>query len=178
LELAWNTFGSRWSTFDHMARVCVPTYSVTLTTTTSFTSFTSTDLLPSALQVPSSPTLNATRFAHLRQPMPQVYAASRASLQCLTRRARHLASWALARDHVLSDWGFTVYRNIQDSFVRSLSFFRLELPLCLFFLPFRPSHRTRDDASPFTHNIVAHLYITTLADLGQWGDQSRTLSMQ
>jgi len=43
---------------------------------------------------------------------------------------------------------------VQDSFVHSLSLFRLELPLCLFYLPFLLSHRTRDDTAAFTHSSV------------------------
>jgi len=76
------------------------------------------------------------------------------SFQRHTRRARHLASQALTRDHILPDLGFTVYRIIQDSFVSFLSFFRLELLLCLFYLPFLLSHRTRGDTAPFTRSSV------------------------
>ena len=43
---------------------------------------------------------------------------------------------------------------VQDSFVRSLPPFRLRLPLCLFYLPFLPSHRTHDGTAPFTCSSV------------------------
>ena len=43
---------------------------------------------------------------------------------------------------------------VQDSFVHSLPLFCLELPLCLFYPPFLPSHRTRDDTAAFTHSSV------------------------
>ena len=38
--------------------------------------------------------------------------------------------------------------TVQDSFVRSLPLFRLELPLCFFYPPFLLSHRTRDAPLP------------------------------
>jgi len=75
-------------------------------------------------------------------------------------------------------WGFSVYRIVQDSFVRSLPLFRFELPLSFFYLPFLLSHRTRDDTAPFTPGSVLVYNIATLAGLGQGDDHSRTLSMQ
>ena len=77
-----------------------------------------------------------------------------ASFQRHTQRARHLASRALMRDHILPDLGFTVYRIIQDSFLSFLSFFRLERLLCLFYLPFLLSHRTWDNTALFTRSSV------------------------
>ena len=43
---------------------------------------------------------------------------------------------------------------VQDSFVHSLPHFRLELPLCFFYLPFLLSHRTRDGTTPLTRSSV------------------------
>ena len=102
---------------------------------------------------PRRRTSNATRFAHLHWPMPQLRRFDSRHSN-VTRRARHLTSRALARDHILPDLGFTVYRIFQDSFVRFLPLFRLEPLLCLFFLPFLLSHRTRDDTTPFTRGSV------------------------
>ena len=116
-----------------------------------------------------SPTFAARcqKCAPLRQP----------SFQRRTRRARHLASWALDRDRILPDLGFIVYRIIQDSFVRSLPLFRLRDSVVPLLPSHLLSHRTQDD-TPLPLLEVAYLYITTLAFLDQERDQSRTLSMQ
>jgi len=99
------------------------------------------------------------------------------SFQRRTRRARHLASWALDRDRILPDLGFIVYRIIQDSFVRSLPLFRLRTPAVPLLPSHLLSHRTQDD-TPLPLLAVAYLCITTHAGLSQVSDQSRTLSMQ
>jgi len=57
---------------------------------------------------------------------------------------------------------------VQDSFVRSLPLFPLELPLCFFYLLFLLSHRTRDGTTPLTCSSVL---VYTLAGLGQGSDQ-------
>ena len=117
-------------------------------------------------QIPhGSPTFagRCQKCAPLRQP----------SFQRRTRRARHLASWFLARDHILPDLGFIVYRITQDSFVCSLPLFRSRTPAA----PLLPSFSTQpSDTLPLL--AVAYLYLTTLASLDQGRDRSRTLMMQ
>jgi len=104
---------------------------------------------------PSSPLSSHLKCHTIRPRSPAKCTPLRqSSFQRHTRRARHLASRALARDHILLDLGFTVYRIVQDSFVRSSPLFRLEPLLCLFYLPFLLSHRTWDDTAPFTRSSV------------------------